>query len=131
MPYKGTFVTGSFCLLLTSLAFADELTPGKYSGRYPAGPSTITITLDIKSVENGTVQGIGERQGTDQSGQRFQRGCIGSFPLKGTAKGDSIDLQAAEKFGGSGAECQFRIRGTVSGNKIVGKIGQNDIELTK
>ena len=112
-------------------AFADELTPGKYSGSFSSGRSTISIVLDIKSVENGTVQGIGERHGTDQSGKRFQRGCIGSFPLKGTAKGDTIDLQSAEKFGGSGEECQFRIRGTVSGNKILGKIGQNDVELTR
>jgi hypothetical protein len=90
----------------------------------------IHITLDITSIENGAVQGRGERQGTDQSGIRFKMGCIGSFPLTGTAKGSTVDLRAAEKFGAAG-DCQFRIRGTVQGNKIIGKIGQSDIELSK
>ena len=45
-------------------------------------------------------------------------------------KGDTVDIRAAEKFG-PGGDCQFRVRDTVSGNKILGKIGQTDVEFSK
>ena len=92
----------------------------------------MTYTLDIKSVANGVVEGRGERQAIRQDGKRVEGGgCIGSFPLAGTLKSDAIELRATEKFGASG-DCGFRLVGTVTGNKIVGKIGGKlDIELTR
>ena len=124
---------GSFCLLLTSFAAAQELTPGKYSGSYnpPNFPnSLVSITLDIQSVDTGAVTGQGQRSVTTQGGTRLRDGCIGGFPLKGTVKGGTVDISAAEKWGPAG-DCLFRVRGTVSGDKIVGKIGQSDVELKR
>ena len=128
-------IPASVCagLLLTSFACAQELSPGKYTGSYVAAQAQnlqVMITIDIKGVENGSVTGMGERHTIRQSGKRVQEGCVGTFPLKGTVKGDTIDVQSAEKWGAAG-DCQFRLRGTVSGEKILGKIGQNDIELKK
>ena len=57
MRYRATLATSSLCLLLTSFAFADELTPGKYSGSMQITQGTVHIVLDITSVENCTVQG--------------------------------------------------------------------------
>lgn len=130
---RSAYVTsGALCLLLTSWAFAQELSPGKYSGSFSPGAQgfSVSISLDIKSVENGTVAGTGERHTQHQGGKRSAQGCSGSFPLTGTVKGSAVDLRAAEKFGPAG-DCSFRIVGTVSGNKIVGKIGQNEVELSK
>ena len=124
---------GSFCLLLTSFAAAQELAPGRYTGSYnpPNFPnSLVSITLDIQSVENGAIAGQGQRSVTSQIGTRLREGCIGGFPLKGTVKGDTVDISAAEKWGPAG-DCLFRVRGTVSGDKILGKIGQSDIELKR
>ena len=135
MRYVIALASGSLCLLLTSPAFAQELVPGKYSGSATGGlPGTqVSFTLDIKSVADGVVEGRGERQAIRQDGKRVEGGggCIGSFPLAGTVKGNAIDLRATEKFGASG-DCLFRLVGTVSGNKIVGKVGGKlDIELTR
>jgi hypothetical protein len=133
MRCRTLLVGGSFSLLLTSFAFADELTPGKYSESYNPpqfANALITFTLDITSVENGVIAGQGQRSVTSQTGTRMQQGCIGGFPIKGTVKGDVVDIMAAEKWGPNG-ECQFRVRGTVSGGKISGKIGQSDIVLSK
>ena len=124
-------LAGSLCLLAFA-AHSQELSPGKYAGGYTGQTPDVQyqVILDIKTVENGKVQGEGARFGT-KNNIKIQRGCVGSFPLTGTVKGDSIDLRSAEKFGGSGDDCQFRIRGTVQGSKILGKIGQNEIELSK
>ena len=127
------FASSSLCLLLTSFAAAQDLTPGKYTGSYnPAQfPNTlVSIVVDITSVENGVITGQGQRHVTSQVGTRLREGCIGGFPLKGTVKGDTIDISAAEKWGPAG-DCLFRLRGTVSGNKILGKIGPSDVELSK
>ena len=125
---------GSFCLLLTSfLAAAQELTPGKYTGSYiPAQfpNALVSIMVNIKSVENGAITGQGELHATSKMGTRLREGCFGGFPIKGTVKGDAVDIMAAEKWGPAG-DCQFRVRGTVQGNKIRGKIEESDIELSK
>ena len=133
MRYVTMLAGGSFCVLLTSFAAAQELTPGKYSGSFnpPQNANAlITIVIEIQSVENGAITGMGQRHVTSQIGTRLREGCIGGFPLKGTVKGDVVDIAAAEKWGPAG-DCLFRMRGTVSGDKIVGKIGQSDIELKR
>lgn len=127
------FASAAFCLLLTSFASAQELTPGKYSGSYNLpqfANALVSFTLDIQSVENGAITGQGERHVSAASGTRLREGCIGGFPLKGAVKGNVVDIYAAEKWGPNG-DCQFRVRGTVSDGKILGKIGQSDITLSK
>ena len=135
MRYAIALAGGYLCFLVTPFASAQELSPGKYSGSATGAlPGTqVSYTLDIKSVANGVVEGRGERQAIRQDGKRVEGGggCIGGFPLAGTVKGDAIELRATEKFGASG-DCSFRLIGTVTGNKIVGKIGGKlDIELTR
>ena len=119
--------------MLTSFAGAQELAPGKYSGSYnPAqvANALVSIVLDIRSVDEGTITGQGELHLTTQHGAKLREGCFGGFPLRGTVKGDAVSIWAAEKWGPAG-ECKFLMRGTVSGNKISGKIGQSTIELSR
>ena len=116
-----------------SVASAQELAPGKYTGTYDvtqAQGAKVSLVLDIKSVDNGTITGTGERHGITRYGKRSSGGCTGAFPLAGTVKGDELDVRSAEKFG-AGGDCQFRLRGKVSGNKILGKVGQNEVELSR
>ena len=127
------FASSSLWLLLTSFAAAQELTPGRYTGSYtpPRYPnSLISIVVEITSVEYCAIAGQGQRHFTTRVGTRIREGCVGAFPLKGTVKGDTGDISAAEKWGPAG-DCQFRVRGTVSGNWILGKIGPSDVELPK
>jgi hypothetical protein len=89
----------------------------------------VTLTLAIISVENGAIKGKGQRYVTNQAGLRVE-GCVGEFPLVGRLKGNEVFLRAAEKFGPAG-DCVFGLRGTVSGNKIQGKTGEFEVELTR
>ena len=118
--------------LLTVAAFGQELAPGKYSGEYASQTTQgfrVRISLDIKSVADGAIEGTGSRYTVTQLGYSGTT-CTGEFPLTGTLKGDRVDIRAAKPFGPSG-DCRFRVQGTVADNKIQGKIGQNDIELSR
>ena len=119
------------CLLLASFASAQELAAGKYTGSYfPPQFQEVLIVLSIQSVDGGNVTGTGERHVTFQSGKQARAGCIGVFPLVGTVMGSAVDLRSGEKWGPAG-DCRFRLRGAVSGDKIRGKLGENEIELSK
>ena len=105
---------------------AQDSAVGKYSGSYTLPSSgVVALVLDIRSIKDGVVEGQGER-----SMALGPQMCTGPFRLTGTLKGESIDVRAAEKFG-STKDCTFRLRGAVSGNKITGKVGPFDVELTK
>ena len=117
------------CLFVTAIASAEELEPGKYVGHYQTTAFNVTVTLDIDSVEKGAVKGKGQRHVSNQGGLRVG-GCAGDFQLVGRLKGNELFVRAAEKFGPAG-DCIFGLRGTVSGNKIRGKTGEFDIELTR
>lgn len=111
------------CLLLSSFASAQELRLGKYTGSYfPPHFQEVTIVLSIMAVDGGKVTGTGERQVTFQSGKQARAGCIGEFPLAGTVIASTVDLRSAQKWGPAG-DCEFRLRGEVSGGKIRGKVG--------
>ena len=122
---RPVFLIGAAALLIASTTFADETVIGKYSGAFTAQNSVpVAITLDIKSADNGAIQGVGTRHVS-----RPGAPCTGEFPFKGTLKGDRINV-VAEKYGSSG-DCTFRFTGAVAGNKLVGKVGPVDVELSK
>ena len=50
--------------------------------------------------------------------------------ITGTIKDEALELRSAEKYGFA-QDCNFRLVGTVSSNKIIAKIGRNDVELFK
>ena len=127
---RNLLATASAFVLLTSLAAAQEGPVGKYTGSFTSNQAAqISIILDIKSVENGVVVGQGSRYGRTQHGVALQN-CVGEFPLTGSLKGNELDVRAAEKSGQT-KDCQFRLRGTVSGSKILGKMGPYEIELSR
>jgi hypothetical protein len=122
LPFAGA------ALLAATFAFAqDSSLPGKYSGNYTSGGGTsVRIVLDIKSVENGAVKGTAERFSTTRRGGQ----CSGEYPVEGTLKDNTLSVRSLEQGGPSG-DCAFRYTAAVQGGKLVGKLGQNDLELTK
>jgi len=119
-------MSGSLSFALSLSAIAQDSPIGKYTGSHRPRAHGVGVTLDIKSVDSGRLQGEGQLV---YSGP-VSGSCTGSFPLTGTFEGAQIVVRSAEKFGRA-ADCSFTLRGTLSGNKITGKIGQSDIELTK
>ena len=124
---RNTLMTFSLMSFVT-LGGAQELSVGKYSGSYVNQQfgSTVAVTLEIQSVENGNIGGSGFLQVTTNDGYRGW--CTGGFALTGTLKGNALDVRSAEPFG---RNCRFRLVGTASGDKIQGKTAQHDIELKK
>jgi hypothetical protein len=116
---------------LTTVAFpACAQEPGKYTGSYINNQgNTTSLALDITSVEGGKIEGTGLRQGYTQTGVPTLA-CSGEFPLTGTLKGTELDVRAAKKFGRA-QDCSFRLRGTMSGKKIQGKVAGAEVELTR
>ena len=85
----------------------------------------MSVVVEITSVDGGQIQGKGERYAKSS-----RRTCVGEFVLAGTVNGSEISLWSAEKFGRD-EECTWRMRGNHQGNKIVGKIGQTEVEFTR
>lgn len=118
-------------LLLASSGAGAQDAPiiGKWSGSYTGGrgtPITVRVVLDIQSVEGERVKGAGGVSSTMMRGQ----GCSGEFPVEGTFKDNTLRVKATEKFG-AGGDCTFALTGTVEGNKLLAKRGQNEFVMTK
>ncbi len=117
-------------LLVAVASPASAQEAGKYTGSYINNQGNNTsLVLDIKSVEGGKIEGTGQRQGFSQTGLPTQA-CSGEFPLTGTVNGAAVEVRSAQKFGRA-QDCSFRLRGTMTGNKIQGKVGGSDVELTR
>jgi hypothetical protein len=117
-------------LLFSASTLAQEpVLSGKYSGGYTSNRDTqIRLVLDIKSVENGVVKGTISRY---SSANRAPQ-CSGEFPLEGTLKGNQLRIRTAEGSGNTGPDdCVLRLHATVEGNKLLGKVGPNEFELTR
>ena len=109
-------------LAVTSAVIAQESIIGKYSGSYQTRSGRhMLVTLDIKSVENGTVKGIGSLSTTNLKGGA----CRGDYPFTGTLKDGQLDVRADEK-GGPGGDCNFRVRATIEGDQLKARFGQNE-----
>ena len=123
--------TSMLAALLAVSAFpAAAQEAGKYTGSYINNQgNTTALVLDITSLEGGKIEGTGQRQGFTQTGNPTQA-CSGEFPLTGSLKGTELEVRSAQKFGRA-QDCSFRLRGTMSGNKIQGKVGGSEVELKK
>jgi hypothetical protein len=100
-------------------AFAQGLTPGKYSGAIsfvgPAGHGrTDPLAIKIDKVEGGTVQGTVTR--VDSSGF-----CRGDVPVVGVLEGDKLTLQTDKAASGVKEGCGVNFELKVNGEKLEGK----------
>jgi len=122
LPFAGA------ALLFATFALAQEpALSGKYSGGYTSNRDTqVRIVLDIKSIENGAVKGTITRYSSANRGAQ----CSGEYPLEGTLKDNQLRVRTAEG-SGSTSDCVLRLNATVEGGKLVGKMGSNEIVLTK
>ena len=99
-------------------AFAQGLTPGKYSGTTsfvgPAGHAkTDRIEIKIDKVEGGTVQGTVTRFGSGF--------CRGDVPVVGVLEGDKLTLQTDKAASGVKEGCGANFELKVNGEKLEGK----------
>ena len=109
-------------LSLPAIGIAQDSLVGKYSASYSSTgiQSTLqSVSINITSVENGAVKATGYRSDV---------GCRGEYQLEGTVKGNNIRLRGK---GGPAGDCVFGINGTIDGNAIVTKWGQQELRLTK
>jgi hypothetical protein len=99
-------------------AFAQGLTPGKYSGTttFVAGTGkTVTNQIEIKidKVEGGAVQGTVTR-----FGQGF---CRGDVPFVGVLEGDKLTLETDKAASGVKDGCGVNFELKANGDKLEGK----------
>ncbi len=99
-------------------AFAEGLTPGKYSGTTTfvgAGGNSLTDQIEIKidKVEGGTVQGTVTR-----FGQGF---CRGDVRVVGVLEGDKLTLQTDKAASGFKEGCGLNFELKANGEKLEGK----------
>lgn len=85
------------------------------------GRRLIGLSINITGDESGTVTGIAKN---------YSQNCAGDYVFRGTVKGTELLLRSQTKAGRFG-DCGFNFRGTLEGNKIVGKLGDLDASLYK
>lgn len=125
---KLTLAAGFAAIVAGSFAIAQDASlVGKYSGNYASDRSKDNpVVLTIESVENGVVKGSVLRATTGARGGR----CSGTYPVEGTVKDGTLSVRSTAT-SGRGEECNFFFSGSVDGNKLVGRIGQNSATLSK
>jgi len=115
----------AIALVCSVTALAQESIVGTYKGSFEVhtniGMMPVGVSLVISGVDDGKVNGVATLGG---------RGCAGDYPVEGTLKGSEIAVRAPQK-GGRGGDCSFGFRGTVEGNRLVGRMGKYDLELRK
>jgi len=104
------------------LAHAQEDLAGSYNGSYLTKTGRIqqiAVALEITTIEGGKVTG----KYTQSAGQ-----CRGEFALGGTYAGGELNMLAS---GGTAACPTRRISLKPDGGKLIGKIGDTEITLSK
>lgn len=119
-------LTGIALTLLAAPVYADESLIGRYSGDYVNSSGNMTtITLDIRSIDNGVVKGIGTWHSSAVRGGN----CRGTYLFTGTLADGQLDVRGDAK-GGPGGDCTFRVRATVDGKRLKAKLGQNEFVMS-
>ena len=128
---KLTVTTGLILPLGSTCLHAQQALVGSYSGSFTkqgrAGNLQGGVTLQITSAENGALKATAIR---GSAGLRGTDGCAGQYELAGTYQGDKLQLKSTAKGGGAG-DCGLSFQLTADGNKLVGKMGQLDVQLSK
>ena len=114
-----------FTLFTAGVACAQDALVGTYRGSYAVqttkGHLRFGVTLAITGVEDGKVKGTA----TLHDGV-----CRGSYPVEGLVKDGGIGVRATQK-GGPAGDCGFGFKGKIDGNRLVGNMGQFEVELRK
>lgn len=108
---------------------AQQTLLGKYSGNFMhksnRGEQPVGLTLDITSLEDGKVKAMAVRSAGATKGS-----CAGTYEMQGTYKGGQADLRSVKNRGGA-ANCRMHLRLVADGNKLKGKWGERDVQLSK
>ena len=123
-----TFVIGAALstLSLPTLAQDNNLV-GKWIGSYlytgsaRSTAANVGIEVEITSVEGNVVKGVA---------QQYARICGGEYPLTGKLDGNNLGMISAPNLGPTG-DCRFGFRAVVDGNRMTGKVGNYDFQMSK
>ena len=122
-----TVIAISLVLLSYSTSLlAQQTLVGKYSGNYiqktGRGDESRGLTLEIASAENGKLKG---------TAVRVEKGsCSGKYEVEGTYQDNKIVVRSVGG-GGAASDCGLRLQLVAEGNKLVGKFGPRDVELSR
>lgn len=125
---KKSILGAGLILFLSSIGFAQQTLLGAYSGTF-AAPSFsggtlvhVGLTLELTSLEDGTVKGKAVRMGTSS--------CAGEYPVQGTVKGNELELRSTAR-SGRASDCRTGFKLTVEGNKLTGTMNGMIAQLSK
>jgi hypothetical protein len=124
---KLAVTTGLILLLGSTCLHAQQALVGTYNGTFTAkirsssAEIQVGLKLEITSAENGALKGTLINYGT--------AGCGGQYKLEGTYQDDKLQLTSDK--GGRAGDCTLQFQLTAEGNKLVGKMGPNDVTLSK
>ena len=108
---------------------AQQTLLGKYNGSFMhksnKGEQPVGLTLDITSVADGKVKAMAVRSAGATKGS-----CAGTYEMQGTYKGEQADLRSVKKSGAK-ADCRMHLLLVADGNKLKGKWGKRDVQLSK
>ncbi len=126
---KLTVATGLGILVCAASLHAQETLVGKYSGTFNlttrTGAHGIAITMEITNAANGKLQGKANRHSAGRAGT----GCAGEYKLEGTYQDNKLEITS--EAGGPAKDCILHFHLVAEGNKLRGKMGDLDTELSK
>ena len=125
MTRGGSVIAAAFLFASASAACAQDGVAGTYVGSITAQSGgrdvEIGLTMVISSAEAGRIKGVATMGG---------QSCGGDYPFEGFLKGNEIGVRSNVK-GGRAGDCDFGMRGTLEGGRIVGTIGRSPLRLSK
>jgi len=127
---KLTVVAGLVFSIFTGSLFAQESLVGKYSGgfmtRVTQGDQLVTLVLEITSVEGGKVKAKALRGAVGNFGPGVA--CAGEYQMEGTYENNKLVIKSVA---GPGGDCRLGFVLVAEGNKLKGRFGKRDVELSK
>jgi hypothetical protein len=132
---KSTVAVGLLLLSYSACVLAQEALVGQYSGFYVGRTNSGVevrehLTLEIKSAQDGKLQGTATRfyDGIVRHGGYSQ--CRGDYVLEGTYQDNNIVLESIGP-GGHAGDCRTTLRLVVEGDKLIGRMNKLRAELSR
>ena len=123
---KTVVAMGLVFLSYSTSLLAQQTLVGKYAGNYiqktVRGDETRGLTLEITGADDGKLKG---------TANSFEKGtCAGKYEVEGTYQDNKIVVRSVGG-GGAASDCSLRLQLVAEGNKLVGKFGPRDVELSR
>lgn len=120
-------LVGVVLMSWVSFSHAQQVATGNYIGAYSGERRPTGISLEIKSADNGRIQG---------SVTTNSRTCNGTFAVEGTYQDNKIEIQSAAQRGRTGDCAELKLELVANGNKLTGRFNGDrgvwrEVQLSK